>query len=592
MTTMMAVCFSLLGYANSVFYVSASSGSDSNDGTTWAQAFKSLQPALNAAAKVAGTTSTAELWVAQGTYTVSTQLAMKDGVSVYGGFVGNETALSSRSTDPSLTIIDGGLVCRIMYQSAAFKTPIVWSGFTIQNGYFEEATTTGAIGGGALVIRLNTTIENCIIKNNSSNINGGGVYIYGGGLLLNCTLEGNKIIRGDNTRQLGGGAYINNNSGGKGKVENCLFKNNHSQTIATADSYSRGGGIYTNGGDVINCVFIDNSAHTGGGIYAYSSDIAGASNVINCKFFNNVAASRGGGIYTSTLSFDKSIYCSIVNALVANNTAIGDNGGGIYATGRTDNVNTYANRIINCTVVRNSSEKIPGVEEEDAAYAGVYSSQGTFFMNNIIWGNEVKEATVKKQFFQKSYKYARFINCAIQDLINPDDFEGQDTTYTVRSGLIALSADNSQVMFKNASAGAGKDGAGWETANWTITNLSLCANAGLLSYSDELDGVFSANAPTHDIAGIARGTNPSIGAYEEVLVDGLKNVANNHSINVINKEIITSTAGIIRVFSLSGSELIRKNTNGKISTDLNLGIYVVLFTDEFGMNSIKKVQIN
>ncbi len=590
-TLILAMLAILTGTAQSVFYVSNSTGDDSYPGTSWSQAFKTIQPALNAAATAAGTDGASEVWIAQGTYILTAQLAMKDRVSVYGGFVGNENLLSQRSTDPSLTILDGNHTNRIMYQTAAFKVPVIWSCFTIQNGYFQEATTTGAIGGGAAVIRANTTIENCIIKDNTANLNGGGVYIYGGGLLLNCVIEGNTIFRESNTRQLGGGVYINNNGGGTGKVESCIFKNNHSQTLESADSYSRGGGLYTNGGDAINCIFIDNTAHTGGGLYAYSSDQAGASNIINCKFYNNVAANRGGGIYTSTLSYEKTIYNTIVNCIVANNTSKNDHGGGIYATGRTDNTNTYANRIINTTIVRNTTEKIPTIEQPDTAYAGVYSSQGSFFMNSIIWGNEVTAATGKKQFFQKSYKYARFVNCAIQDLVDPDDFDGLDTAFTVRTGLISLTADNSTVAFKNPSAIAGKDGAGWETADWTITNASVCTNAGVLSYSDELDGTFAASAPILDINGVERGTSPSIGATEEVVVDGIRNVLNNHSIYIYGNDIITSTTGVIKVYNMSGLEVIRKRTFGKISVDLISGIYIVLLTDDFGNNTIQKIQV-
>src|SRR4029077_7774820 len=63
----------------------------------WATAFTDLQPAL------AASNSGDEIWVATGTYkptatadrTIS--FAMKDGVAIYGGFIGTETTRSQRN---------------------------------------------------------------------------------------------------------------------------------------------------------------------------------------------------------------------------------------------------------------------------------------------------------------------------------------------------------------------------------------------------------------------------------------------------------------------------------------------------------------
>src|ERR1700740_305341 len=65
-----------------------------NDGTSWTDAYTDLQSAI-------GATSSGEIWVAQGTYypggTTSSTFNMKNGVGIYGGFVGTEVALSQRN---------------------------------------------------------------------------------------------------------------------------------------------------------------------------------------------------------------------------------------------------------------------------------------------------------------------------------------------------------------------------------------------------------------------------------------------------------------------------------------------------------------
>ncbi len=72
-----------------------------NNGTSWTDAYTSLQSALDAAV------SSDEIWVAKGTYLPSVKVVgsddrakafqMVDGVSIYGGFAGTESAVSERT---------------------------------------------------------------------------------------------------------------------------------------------------------------------------------------------------------------------------------------------------------------------------------------------------------------------------------------------------------------------------------------------------------------------------------------------------------------------------------------------------------------
>ncbi|HYX21624.1 MAG TPA: hypothetical protein VFA98_12340, partial [Thermoanaerobaculia bacterium] len=70
--------------------------------------YADLQPALAAA------TSGDEIWVATATYKPdpsdrTKSFALKNGVGIYGGFVGNETMRSQRNPEANVTILSGDI---------------------------------------------------------------------------------------------------------------------------------------------------------------------------------------------------------------------------------------------------------------------------------------------------------------------------------------------------------------------------------------------------------------------------------------------------------------------------------------------------
>ena len=91
-----------------VIYVNAAA-TGSNNGSSWANAYTSLQTALGAA------NASDELWVAAGTYkpTATTDrtisFAMKNAVGIYGGFVGTETLRSQRNPALHVTTLSGDI---------------------------------------------------------------------------------------------------------------------------------------------------------------------------------------------------------------------------------------------------------------------------------------------------------------------------------------------------------------------------------------------------------------------------------------------------------------------------------------------------
>jgi hypothetical protein len=117
--------------------------------------------------------------------------------------------------------------------------------------------------------------------------------------LINCHVIGNVGID-----SIGGAAVVN--------AINCTFSNNHSSV------YPGGGGLRANGGDFVNCHFINNSAFhnalpgdgIGGAVTAH-----GSPRFTNCVFNHNYSGGAGGTIAVGNNSSAELINCTITQGL-------------------------------------------------------------------------------------------------------------------------------------------------------------------------------------------------------------------------------------------------------------------------------------
>ncbi|MCB9695036.1 MAG: hypothetical protein H6736_24800 [Alphaproteobacteria bacterium] len=124
------------------------------DGTSWDDAYPTLQAAVDAAA------SGDVVWVAEGRYASTAAgeagrvMTMAAGVDVYGGFRGNETLLRSRAGRFAKTVIDGDVLGDDVYGDISTRTDnglrlvfgaddTVLDGFTLRGGYSEETDDLG-----------------------------------------------------------------------------------------------------------------------------------------------------------------------------------------------------------------------------------------------------------------------------------------------------------------------------------------------------------------------------------------------------------------------------------------------------------------
>ncbi len=280
-----------------IIYVDDSATSGSNNGSSWGNAYTSLQSALTEA--ISGD----QIWIAAGTYkpgtTRDSYFSMKNGVKIYGGFAGTETSVDDRSDfradGTNETILSGdigtpGVIIDDCYHVFCHPSTITLDSTAILNG----VTITGG------------NADSDTYPDNS----GGGMFNY----YSSPTLTNVKII--NNTAYQGGGMF-NRETASSPKLTNVIISNN---TAVTS-----GGGIYTSGFPVLtNVAITENVANQGGGMYNYCS----SPTLINVTISGNKTTAEGGGIYHRG---DASIYLlTLKNSIVWDNTSGTNSGNEFY----------------------------------------------------------------------------------------------------------------------------------------------------------------------------------------------------------------------------------------------------------------------
>jgi len=374
-------------FTGDVIYVDTNA-TGSNMGTSWANALVNLQDALGVA------DSGKDIWVAAGTYKPTSDYGLGigdrgkhfriiDGVGIYGGFDGTETALDQRDVQNNVTILSGDLagddgpnfvnngensynVIRICDGSPE----AVLDGLTITAG--NANGSDGYHGGGGIFNRYGRmTLTSCRITGNYADTAGTGEYdmIGGGGIyngrsmtLTNCTIAYNSV-KAWYIMQGGGGIF-----GGGMTLTNCAFIGN--------STGGDGGGMYSvdGGSTLINCTFIGNSAGNGGG---FSSDYGNVT-LANCMFSENSAGSQGGGLFNSHFG------STVSNCAFINNTA-GGMGGGVGSGWLYLNPLT----LTNCTFSGNSADNYGGAVSNSHTDEDKYVK----LTNCILWDNSAEEGS-------------------------------------------------------------------------------------------------------------------------------------------------------------------------------------------------------
>ncbi len=247
------------------------SASGRASGLSWEDAFPSLQHALEQAV------TDYEIWVAQGTYHpmegpgmrhdgAYASFKLRDGVSLYGGFAGNENHRAARDPLRNPTILSGMSGQSDVPQTHHLVTAVslgadsVLDGFTLTRA--RGAPPSGIIpslhGGAIYIDAASPTIVNCRFHDNESRFTGGaGAWIGAGSAPVFFACE---FIRCDSGSNRGGA--VRAATGSAPDFESCIWHGN--QAV-------RGGAIGIDPGAdvrVINATISGNTAsHAGGGIW-------------------------------------------------------------------------------------------------------------------------------------------------------------------------------------------------------------------------------------------------------------------------------------------------------------------------------------
>lgn len=168
--------------SNGIIYVTENGN---GDGSSWQQSTPDLHAALQDAWLYG---PDVQIWVAQGNYsTIGKPFPIKEGIKLYGGFVGNESAdynVNLRQTLAHPSILDGGGSTRVLSQDFKCEdsSMALIDGFAITNGYAESASAAKLLNNvilsnchiyknktdstNAVVESHYSTIQQCIVDNN------------------------------------------------------------------------------------------------------------------------------------------------------------------------------------------------------------------------------------------------------------------------------------------------------------------------------------------------------------------------------------------------------------------------------------------
>lgn len=387
-------------------------------GTSWKDAMGDIQNAINDLAETATTPGEkGEVWVAAGTYVVNqrihsdasapTSLLMKNGISVYGAFEGNETSRSER------------------IEKAKNLKPWGWE---------KESIIRGAEFKGSEDAKWNDTDEAWNIGNSNSyhvvwfaplpgkEAFTDEVYLEG------FTIEGGKYNDTNEAKYApgcGAGVYINDPNA---RMRYCTVRFCNQGMKEIGSIKPRGGGIYCKNGQTEGNLVYDCSAYQGGGIYIDEAGFITRSMVTNCSAY------QGAGVYLKGDPTDaaKAYYQILATSVISNNTSTRN--GAVYLDGH--------GLVINNTIVNNyTTNTKDDADEMSSNTGGVYIKEKGLLANNVIWNNSLlrhKSGTSNSASMAQIYaakpseETVQFYNNAISDV------NAAKWTNTYQSGTISI----------------------------------------------------------------------------------------------------------------------------------------------------------
>lgn len=336
-------------------------GAGNEDGTSWANAFATLQEALEIA------TEGKLIWIAEGTYYPTKDRSgndnpadartktfqMKNGVEIYGGFAGNEAAdfdIRNRDFSANETILSGDLGAigdktdnayhvfnNVNVTHLANLDGVTITGGNADLGADDSLTDSNNSGGGMYNLRSNLIITNVKVVENEAKHRGGGIFNDHSNIHFEKVfVANNRVNKYTFSAEIPvGGGGMNNYGDGEIVILFSVFENNKSA--------SNGGGVRNGGGNsktnsklhLVDVMIKNNEGRFGGGLLNDQND----SRVIidRGEIESNTVTGQtgGGGIYNSGEMM-------LNEVLITKNEA--GRGAGIYVTGEA-NINITGTEI-------------------------------------------------------------------------------------------------------------------------------------------------------------------------------------------------------------------------------------------------------
>lgn len=508
------------------FFVSPT-GSNSNGGISWDNAFASVQKAIDAAFASSSSEEIVQVWVAAGTYKEDTPIIMRNNVEIYGGFDGTETKIEDRKSE-NITILSGNGTHRVIVNYYSSSNPLT------NSAKLDSVTITEGVASGE-----------------SPENNGGGIYnYYASPVFSNC--------------------IITKNSARCGSISNCRSNPLFENCIVSENISSYGGGFHNYGASlptIKNCEITLNKASYGAGIYNYNSS---KPYIFNTKINSNIATYDGGGIYNTTEAnmtlekciiseniakngggiFNESSSPAIVNTVITKNKAQGllheGSGGGIY------NHDSSGIQIVDCKITENNAtifgagvyfDTSSGQIERCLIYANIMSVDNTAYtptgagiaLNNSSSPNIIN-CTIASNKITGLNSYARgsglsiktnsdpsIINCTIVDNVNNKNYGNgayiENSKPVIKNCILSGSIIGSPSITYSITdteydgvGNIGGDALLWELGDYggKVQTIPILTGSPAIGA-----GIVDENTPKTDARGVIRSTTaPTIGAYE------------------------------------------------------------------------------
>lgn len=385
-------------------------GNDANNGSDWGNALRSVQEAIN---RLAERGQGGEVWVKAGTYQPSVYMSgestdrsaafvMKDGVSVYGRFEGNEETRAERDNK---------------------KGSMPWQ-YTHPTVFVGNAYGGAATGGGGKCEYNEADNKWSVTGSNSNHVvwfaNLDGTAFKNVTVLDGVTIKGGSAQETVGTKEnffgdRGAGVYM----AGNAYLTNCVVTEN----AATG----KGGGVYLYGGRIIGSLLYNNEGQQGGAVYVDNSGI-----VLRSMLTNN-SGYDGAAVYmvSDTEWTDGSMhpeYQILSTSVVSNNTS--RHNGAVYCN--------QGGVMLQTTMVNNVSVgTVDPADNESAQTGGLYVKGYGLSVNSVLWNNLIKERNVPMYAVNPTVKTVRFFNTAVSGMNN------SVWNNTLQQDMVSLSDDNS-----------------------------------------------------------------------------------------------------------------------------------------------------